>query len=69
VTGEEEAGLRARGARKGFPDDMLEAINNALFYVHGRAGKQRSGAAAPSLLLMVVGQLDHQPPTWATRQL
>jgi hypothetical protein len=44
-TGEEEAGLRARGARKGFPDDMLEAINNALFYVHEKAGKQRSGAA------------------------
>lgn len=41
-TGDEAAGLYERDARKGFPDDMLQVKNNALFYVHGR-GSVRSG--------------------------
>lgn len=32
-TGEEGAWLKARDARKGFPEDMLVVIDNALLYV------------------------------------
>jgi hypothetical protein len=39
-TGDDAAGLFGRDARKGFPDDMLRARSNALFYVHGEAWEQ-----------------------------
>jgi hypothetical protein len=41
ATGDEGAGLRASDARKGFPEDMLVVMDNALLYVQGGAREER----------------------------